>query len=168
VIEAVFLRSTDLQEPRRSAPEEAQDTLAQLQTLLARNRKLHEMLSDKIRDLHCNQENFTQNPAMADMEIYLRPQNWNLRTDPPAAEFHNSTLREATTTDDHSLSANLHLHQLSLPTVQFNQISVSQQTQSQALASVWDGDQHAFDQLQELGQGVTTEEAGLFIDSSTF
>jgi hypothetical protein len=160
VIEAVFLPSTDSQEPRRSAPDEAEDILAQLQKLLARNRKLDEMLSDKIRDLHRNQENVTQNPAMGDMEIYLRPQNWNLHTDPPAAEFHNSTLREATTTGDHSLPANLHLHQLSSPTVQFSQISVNQQTQSQALASVWDGDQHTFDQLQE--------EALLFIDSSTF
>ena len=168
MIEAVFPPSADSQESSRSAPDEAQDTLAQLQKLLARNQKLDEMLSDKIRDLHRNQENLTQNPAMGDVEIYLRPQNWNLHTDPPAPGFYNSTLREATTMADHLLPANLHLHQLSSPTVQFNQISVNQQTQSQALASVWDGDQHVFDQLRELDQGITAEEALLFIDSGTF
>lgn len=152
----------------RSAPDEAQDILAQLQKLLVRNQKLDGMLNDKIRDLHRNQENLAQNSAMADVEIYLRPQNWNLHAHPPAPEFYNSTSREATTTDDHLLPANLHLHRLSSPTVRSNQISVNQQTQSHALASIWDGDQHAFGQLQELDQGSTAEEALRFIDSGTF
>jgi hypothetical protein len=166
VIDAVFLPSTDSQESGQRAPEEAQHTLAQLQKWLIRNQKLDEMLCDRIRNLH--REDLVQNPAMVDMEIIPQVQNWNPHMDLPAAEFYDSTSREATTIADHLLPTNLNFHQLNSPNAQLNQISVNQRTQSQALISVWNEDQRAFDQLQAFDQGTTADEALLFNDSGAF